>query len=68
MLENEKLEFGARDNYAFEKLEGTVEQIIYCNEENGYTVCDMSTEDDVFTACGIMPMLNEGDSLCVYGK
>ena len=68
MLENEKLEFGARDNYALEKLEGTVEQIIYCNEENGYTVCDMSTEDDVFTVCGIMPMLNEGDSLCVYGK
>jgi exodeoxyribonuclease V alpha subunit len=67
-MENQRLEFGARDNYGLEKLEGTVEQIIYSNEENGYTVCDMSTEDDVFTACGIMPMLNEGDSLCVYGK
>ena len=68
MPENERLEFGARDNYGLERLEGTVEQIIYSNEENGYTVCDMSTEDDVFTACGIMPMLNEGDTLCVYGK
>ena len=67
-MENQRLEFGARDNYALEKLEGTVEQIIYCNEENGYTVCDMSTEDDVVTICGIMPMLNEGDTLCVYGK
>ena len=67
-MENQRLEFGARDNYGLEKLEGTVEQIIYSNEENGYTVCDMSTEDDVITACGIMPMLNEGDTLCVYGK
>ena len=67
-MENQRLEFGARDNYGLEKLEGMVEQIIYCNEENGYTVCDMSTEDDVVTACGIMPMLNEGDTLCVYGK
>lgn len=68
MSENERLEFGARDNYGLEKLEGSVEQIIYSNEENGYTVCDMSTDDDVVTVCGIMPMLNEGDSLCVYGK
>ena len=67
-MENQSLEFGARDNYGLEKLEGAVEQIIYSNEENGYTVCDMSTEDDVVTVCGIMPMLNEGDSLCVYGK
>lgn len=67
-MENQRLEFYARDNYGLEKLEGTVEQIIYCNEENGYTVCDMSTEDDIVTVCGIMPMLNEGDSLCVYGK
>ncbi len=67
-MENQRLEFGARDNYGLEKLEGTVEQIIYSNEENGYTVCDMSTDSDVFTACGIMPMLNEGDTLCVYGK
>ena len=62
------MEFGARDNYGLEKLEGTVEQIIYCNEENGYTVCDMAVDEDMITACGIMPMLNEGDTLCVYGK
>ena len=62
------IEFGARDNYGLEKLEGTVEHIIYCNEDNGYTVCDMSVDDDMVTVCGVMPLLNEGDSLCVYGK
>ena len=63
-----RIEFGARDNYGLEKLEGCVEQIIYCNEENGYTVCDMSVDEDMVTVCGIMPLLNEGDGLCVYGK
>lgn len=62
------MDIGARDNYGLEKLEGTVEQIIYCNEENGYTVCDMSVDEDMVTVCGIIPMLSEGDSLCVYGK
>ena len=57
-----------RDIYGLEKLEGSVEQIVYCNDENGYTVCDLSTDDDVVTVCGIMPMLCEGDRLSVYGK
>ena len=57
-----------RDIYGLEKLEGSVEQIVFCNDDNGYTVCDLSTEDEVVTVCGIMPMLCEGDRLCVYGK
>ena len=61
-------ENGQKDLYGLERLEGNVEQIVFCNEDNGYTVCDMSTEDDIFTVCGIMPMLCEGDRLCVYGK
>ena len=73
-LKNEKIrkedtmDIGARDNWGLEKLEGTVEQIIYCNEENGYTVCDMSVDEDVVTVFGIIPMLGEGDRLCVFGK
>lgn len=63
-----RFEFGARDNYGLEKLEGSVENIVYCNEENGYTVCDIAVDEDMVTVFGIMPMLNEGDSLCVYGK
>lgn len=57
-----------KDVYGLEKLEGSVEQIVFCNEDNGYTVCDLSTDDDVVTVCGIMPMLCEGDRLSVYGK
>ena len=52
-----------------QKLEGNVENIIYTNEDNGYTICDMAIDDDeLITAVGIMPMIGAGDHLCVYGK
>ena len=51
------------------KLSGSVEQVIYANEENGYLVCDLGTDDDdLITITGIMPYVNEGDSLIVYGE
>ena len=51
-----------------QKIEGSVEQIVFCNDDNGYTVCDVAVDDDMVTVCGIMPMLCEGDRLCAYGK
>ncbi len=53
-----------------QRLEGNVERVIYTNEENGYTICDMSMSDEgeIVTAVGIMPMIGAGDHLCVYGK
>lgn len=57
-----------KDTYGLQKLEGSVEQIVFCNEDNGYTVCDIAVDEEMVTVCGIMPMLAEGDRLCVYGK
>ena len=52
-----------------QRLEGTVERVIYTNDDNGYTICDVGVDDDeIITAVGIMPMLGEGDRLTVYGK
>lgn len=51
------------------KLSGSVEQVIYSNEENGYLVADMGTDDDdLVTITGILPYVGEGDSLIVYGE
>lgn len=50
------------------KLTGTVERIIYANEDNGYTVLDFGLEDDVITACGTMPYISDGDSLILWGN
>ena len=59
----------ADENEKLIKLSGSIEQVIYANEENGYMVCDLGTDDDdLITITGIMPYVNEGDSLIVYGE
>ena len=50
------------------RLKGSVEHIIYANEDNGYTVLDFGLEDDVITACGTMPYISEGDGLILWGN
>ncbi len=51
------------------KMSGSVEHIIYSNEENGYTVADFGTDDDdLITITGIIPYISEGDSLILYGE
>lgn len=50
-----------------EEVEGIVEDIIYTNEENGYTVAELLTLDETVTIVGTMPYIYEGESLKVYG-
>lgn len=50
------------------KLSGTIEGIIYKNDENGYTVCDMEVSDELITAVGIMPFVSIGEEVNVSGK
>ncbi len=51
------------------QLIGTVEHVIYTNEQNGYTICDLSVDDEeIYTVVGIMPMVADGDRLTVWGK
>ncbi len=47
---------------------GRVAEIIFSNEENGYTVLNFETDGDFFTAVGIFPFVNEGDYLVVTGE
>ena len=48
-------------------LTGTVEGIIYRNDENGYTVFAMSVNDTIETVTGTFPLLREGDFITVHG-
>ncbi|MBR5152002.1 MAG: ATP-dependent RecD-like DNA helicase [Clostridia bacterium] len=50
------------------QMEGTVEEIIYENSENGYTVCDISSGGQLITLTGYMPNLTEGESILVHGE
>ena len=42
---------------------GSVEQIIFRNEKNGYTVLTVSAEDEIITAVGTMPLAGVGEEL-----
>ena len=72
MSEESKNLFGdivPEENERLIKLTGSVENIIYTNEDNGYMVCDLGTDDDdLITITGVMPYVGEGDSLIVYGE
>lgn len=57
------------DENGISMLEGSVEGIIYSNEENGYTILELVTDkNELVTAVGIMPYVGEGESLKIYGK
>ena len=46
-----------------EQIEGTVEDIIYENEDNGYTVFELSGGGVVTVVCGIVGELHAGESV-----
>lgn len=51
-----------------ETVTGTVENIIYKNDANGYTVCDIDCGGLPVTVVGTLPFLNEGETVTVTGE
>ena len=50
-------------------IEGMIEKIIYQNEENGYTVCELlAPSEEYFVLVGSMPYLCEGESISALGN
>jgi exodeoxyribonuclease V alpha subunit len=47
---------------------GIIDEIIYYNDDNGYAVAVLSTEDDYISIKGVMPFINYGDQLKVVGE
>ena len=50
------------------RLEGAVENIVFRNDENGYTVLELSDGDDYITAVGVMPLVSAGDNVILLGS
>ncbi len=52
-----------------ETIKGTIENVVYRNDTNDYTVIEISDENDVLiTAVGIIPMAFEGESVILFGQ
>lgn len=49
-------------------IEGIVENIVYTNTDNGYSVIDMNYENSLITVVGIMPSCCPGEKLKVQGQ
>lgn len=59
----------AADDAGLLRLTGSIEHVIYANEDNGFAICDLGTESgDLITITGTLPYVGEGDSVMVYGK
>ena len=50
------------------EIEGEIEEIIYQNEQNGYTVAEFALEEENITIVGYLPFIHVGDTLKLYGK
>ena len=49
------------------ELDGSVEQIIYRNEKNEYTILELNTGEELVTVVGVMPWVSCGEELRVFG-
>lgn len=51
-----------------ETLNGTVEEVTFQNDTNGFTVIDISCEDELITAVGVMPGICAGETVTLTGN
>ena len=50
---------GPMDEIGLVKLSGSIERVIYANDENGYAICDLGTDtDELVTITGTLPYIN----------
>ena len=51
-----------------EEIFGQVEDVIFRKEESGFTVLELSTEDEYITVVGVLPEVNAGEQLRLKGN
>ena len=51
-----------------ERLEGMISDIVFKNEDNGYTIAHLANPDNEVVIVGCMPTLSVGESIEVEGK
>ena len=49
-------------------LEGNVVRVVYRNDDSGWTVLEVETEDEVHKVVGVLPMVGVGETLTFKGR
>lgn len=52
---------------SLEKLNGSVERIVYRNDESNWTVLELASENELHKVVGVMPMVAVGETLSLAG-
>ena len=55
-------------NNTEETITGIVEEITFQNAANGFTVLDFSSDEELFTAVGVMPGITAGETVSLTGS
>ena len=50
------------------EVKGAVERIVFRNEQNGYSVIEISVDNEVLTAVGTMPYISAGENVRLLGN
>ncbi|MFW6244584.1 MAG: ATP-dependent RecD-like DNA helicase [Fibrobacterota bacterium] len=53
--------------YNMERLEGVISNITFQNEDNGFCVVQLQTNNRLVTCVGTIPSVSKGESVCVEG-
>ena len=57
------------DDAGLLRISGSIEHVIFSNEDSGFAICDLGTDtDELITITGTLPYVGEGDVVTVYGK
>ena len=51
-----------------EMLCGTVDRVVFHNEDNGWTVLELEAADEIHKVVGVMPMVGVGETLRLMGN
>ena len=55
-------------NENLEEIHGYVEELVFRKPENGFTVLELSSEDEYITVVGVLPEINVGEELRLKGR
>ena len=61
-------EHAAATEEEIHQIEGSVEHIIFKNEDNGFCIVEMSVDDELTTATGELGDVEEGERLVLFGE
>lgn len=51
-----------------DEIQGTIHEVVFRNEQNGYTVLELGDNKDIHTLVGYFSFINIGETIKAYGK